>query len=229
MEPLHLLCLPDELIIEILSWLPVKSLLQFRVVSKTWKSFISDPQFVKLHLLHRLSFRNADFEHTSLLIKCHTDDFGRPYISSRTVSSLLESPSAIVASRSCISGYDFIGTCNGLVSLRKLNYDESNTNNFSQVRFWNPATRTMSQDSPPSWSPRNLHLGFGYDCSSDTYKVVGMIPGLTMVNVYNMGDNCWRTIQISPHAPMHLQGSAVYVHHLTCFLHQVNMMQPSYV
>ncbi|KAK7259382.1 hypothetical protein RIF29_24989 [Crotalaria pallida] len=46
----------DDLIIEILSWLPVKSLLQFRCVCKTWKSLISNPNFVKLHL--RRSARN---------------------------------------------------------------------------------------------------------------------------------------------------------------------------
>lgn len=42
--------LPDELIFEVLSFLPVRSLVRFRCVSKSWKTLISDSTFVKLHL-----------------------------------------------------------------------------------------------------------------------------------------------------------------------------------
>jgi len=41
---------PDDLIAEVLSFLPFKSLLQLRCVSKSWKTLISDSAFVKLHL-----------------------------------------------------------------------------------------------------------------------------------------------------------------------------------
>ncbi|WVZ13404.1 hypothetical protein V8G54_010970, partial [Vigna mungo] len=41
--------LPDELIEEILSWLPANILLRLKCVSKKWHSLISHPYFLKLH------------------------------------------------------------------------------------------------------------------------------------------------------------------------------------
>lgn len=42
--------LPQDIIVEILTWLPVKSLCRFRCVSKPWRFLISNPDFIKSHL-----------------------------------------------------------------------------------------------------------------------------------------------------------------------------------
>ena len=42
--------LPVELVVEILSRLPVKSLLLFKSVCKSWKTLISDPKFAQTHI-----------------------------------------------------------------------------------------------------------------------------------------------------------------------------------
>ncbi|MCI40987.1 F-box/kelch-repeat protein, partial [Trifolium medium] len=39
--------LPEELIIQILLRLPVRSLIEFKCVCKSWKTLISDPKFAK--------------------------------------------------------------------------------------------------------------------------------------------------------------------------------------
>ena len=41
--------LPRDVIFDILSWLPAKSLCRFRCVSREWRAHISDPAFVAAH------------------------------------------------------------------------------------------------------------------------------------------------------------------------------------
>ncbi|GAV63273.1 F-box-like domain-containing protein, partial [Cephalotus follicularis] len=43
--------LPYEIMYEILSWLPIKSLLQCKRVSKQWYSLIQDPRFINKHMI----------------------------------------------------------------------------------------------------------------------------------------------------------------------------------
>nr|XP_017178132.2 F-box/kelch-repeat protein At3g06240-like [Malus domestica]XP_028950854.1 F-box/kelch-repeat protein At3g06240-like [Malus domestica] len=52
--------LPYEIVEEILLQLPVKSLLRFRSVCKPWLALISDPKFVKSHLLIRSTKQDDD-------------------------------------------------------------------------------------------------------------------------------------------------------------------------
>ncbi|AES80203.1 putative F-box domain-containing protein [Medicago truncatula] len=67
--------LPDDLITEILPFLPVKSILQFRCVSESWKSLTSNPSFVKLHL-NRSASRNPQFT----IVTLHKKDLFRCFV-----------------------------------------------------------------------------------------------------------------------------------------------------
>ena len=130
----------DELIIDILSRLPVKSLLKFRCVSKPWKSLISYIHFVKKQL--RQSNTNLHINHHRLLlapskINCESAE-------SCSVKSLFDNSFTIAEDLSyplICKKYGIVGTCNGLVCL-------ADTNSKSMhIRFWNPTTRLVSRQS----------------------------------------------------------------------------------
>ena len=195
--------IPCELIVEILSWLPVKTLMRFRCVSKTWKSLIFNSYFVKLHL-ERTS-RNMQ---VLLKLKDEDDDEPCTLASFCSTSSLIQNPA---------SSFDdshqhpfaplksILGSCNGLFCLHdSLFVDECEEH---WVRFWNPATKIMSEPSPRLCirSPKKPYYtkrGYCYDDWSDTFKVVAMIlekkTQQMNVWVYCMGDTCWKNILTCP-------------------------------
>lgn len=159
--------LPSDLLIEILSWLPAKSLVRFRRVSKYWKSLISNTTFAKLHLQ-----RSPKHTHTLLTSskKVYLNGYKDYYrvLTPYKVRPLLEHPSSILIKDECRrfnTRSDPIGSANGLVCMISDKYREF------WVLFWNPTLRLTSKNSPSLIIPDVPHLGFGYDDSNDTYKV----------------------------------------------------------
>ncbi|RHN78572.1 putative F-box domain-containing protein [Medicago truncatula] len=191
----------EEFITDTLSFLPVKSLLRFRCVHKSWNSLISDPNFIKLHLNRSSQTRDFTLVYTS---DCCALTF--------TVFRLLENPPIIFnlpkdpyyqfKDKDCVY---IVGSCNGLLCLLGHSY----TNGYREMWFrcWNPATRTISgklgygcDKNGDIGFPFNFptNLTFGYDNSTDTYKVVYFDPSGTKVRVFSLRENVWRNIQDSP-------------------------------
>ncbi|CAN4090923.1 unnamed protein product [Withania somnifera] len=156
--------LPDEIIIEILLRLPVKSLLKLRCVSKSWLSLLSGSHFVKAQI--KFSSKNVNL---MLLV-----------VSS--VSGLVGkicSTYSVVCENSCVdfarSDYPlklpfrsakFLGSCNGLICLTPVSFG---------LMLWNPTTGKYKefQDSIVHSSEScYIRYGFGYDATNDDYKVV---------------------------------------------------------
>jgi F-box interacting protein len=71
------------------------------------------------------------------------------------------------------------------------------------LRFWNPATRKISDKLGSDFNFGNSRYHwkyggkfvFGYDNSTDTYKVVAVNFSGSNARVFSLGDNVWRTIQ----------------------------------
>ncbi|KAL5057566.1 hypothetical protein RYX36_029170 [Vicia faba] len=186
--------LPEELVAEVLPFLPVKSLVRLKCVNKSWKSLISDPTFVKRHLSR--SERNADFTIVS-------SSLGEI---SFTTFHLLENPPTTTTVTNGhyhqLNDKDnlyMVGSCNGLLCLLGDSHIIGNTCKY--LRFWNPATRNISDkigyfSQYDSRYPPNLE--FAYDDSTDTYKVACFLSRRTDVRVFSLGHNVWRNIQNSP-------------------------------
>lgn len=193
--------LPEELQIEILSWLPVKDLMRFRCVSKWWNSVVFDPVFVQLHL--QKSSKNS---HVLLFVV-------KEWVGPCSIDGLLENPSSTIdgCHRFDLDFVMRVSVCNGLVcaSFSYVEDEENSSDCVYYFKFWNPATRMESPDLAHIRLDYTLStsfaFGFGYDDSTDTYKLLAVIVDFkskTMqVRVYSLGTNtnsCWTTILTCP-------------------------------
>ncbi|XP_004492107.2 F-box/kelch-repeat protein At3g23880-like [Cicer arietinum] len=212
--------LSDDLIPEVLSFLSVKSLLRLRCVSKSWRALISDPVFVKLHL-KKSSTRKTLFslmkKHPlSESVDTHQSD-GEVYCVLYPKSRLLHNPSfklsvdSYYLSNEKDCEHKIAGSCNGLICLTGFSF--TFTYREYWLRIWNPATRTLSpkigyfRDSSNSpheyYSLPAFDFKFGYDNSTDTYKVLATNIYLTgTVRILTLGDNVWRDIESFPVVPL---------------------------
>ncbi|RHN46975.1 putative F-box domain-containing protein [Medicago truncatula] len=221
--------LSDDLIAEVFSFLPVKSLVRFKCVNKYWKTRISDNTFVKLHL-NRSATRNPLFTLVTSHITNDCTDFDGgygmdcsviPYSFNRLIQNssftLSVDPYYHLSYQGCSS---IVGNCNGLILLA--GGDDCQVVNFC---LWNPATRVTSQNfgdfcrSPRGHPfPDDLDLysfTFGCDISTGTYKIVASyynLDGQHTSRILSIGDNVWRQIQSFPVVPLHfyLGGKAVH-------------------
>ncbi|KAM5580275.1 hypothetical protein ABKV19_009830 [Rosa sericea] len=186
----------DAVIVEILSWLPAKSLLRFRCVCKAWQALISDPYFVRKHLsrintkinssysllfMENSSFRSIDCE---ALFKCSGHDDGP------VPSRELDFP--VIDPRFEFEFIEIIGYCNGFICL----LIDSDSLVFM---LWNPCTRESKVLPEP---PSELYLkfyGFGYDSTTDDYKLIvgfsASSAGEYVAFAFTLKTGSWRKLQ----------------------------------
>ncbi|XP_027165917.1 F-box/kelch-repeat protein At3g23880-like [Coffea eugenioides] len=205
-QPLILPDLPFEVITEILLRLPVKSLLKFKCVSKSWLSLISSSQFIKDHLCAFSS--SEDGEQLQLLTV--GIDLTDCYLKDCSLASLLhegQPANAAEVEIDCppslrLSRYfNVVGCCDGLFCIDCMR---------TGVFLWNPSTRKSKK--LPSFSSPTVDLlkeedyyqvyGFGYDKDRDDYKVVKVVcsldedyrPSGSEVLVYSVKTESWKSI-----------------------------------
>ncbi|XP_058202746.1 F-box/kelch-repeat protein At3g06240-like [Rhododendron vialii] len=212
--------LPQEILTDILSRLPVKSLCRFKSVSPSWNSLISGSEFVKAHL-NRPKKTNYDEQKiiiitsSSTAYNLHSIDFAGVNLTIVTVD-LPESSSEIKV----------LSSCEGLLLVNR--YDDSNF-------LLNPSTRECKELPPFPFALPRVRLysanvyGVGYDSFTDDYKVVIFSYFRTLssaerdtiiVAVYSLKTNAWRRIQDSHDYVLQKTSGGVFVNgrlHFVCW------------
>ncbi|GFP92871.1 F-box/kelch-repeat protein at3g06240 [Phtheirospermum japonicum] len=194
---------------EILTRLPVKSLLRFSCVSKSWLSLISSPYFTKTHLENRIS--NKSYTHHRLFCitaipKSHFTEFPLTFLQ-RDQAAAAPAPSDHAFPNPDMPMW-IVGSCRGIVCI---SLDDVN------LVLWNPSTGKHRRLPYLNNSPKSgcyMKDGFGYDELNNDYKVVAILFGIFQkgpykVLIFSLKANRWKRIEDFKHG-VPLDNSAKY-------------------
>ncbi|XP_076918325.1 putative F-box protein At3g10240 [Bidens hawaiensis] len=178
---------PSEIIDNILSRLPVKSILKLSSVSKPWLSRISDPSFINLQLTHATTafFIPAIDKPTRKLLIFSTNDHGGSLTHLGTIDG----------NYSLINQTEHV---NGLVLLNVRNTDQYHCYEAIVV---NPSTRSMIKiGNYEAYGNDYDMFFFGFDESTNEHKILRMCgainastPTLEII-VLSSSNYSWRKI-----------------------------------
>jgi F-box interacting protein len=200
--------LPQDLQIDILVRLPVKSLLRFQCVSKSWESLIRSSGFISMHTKHNESTNNyAHLVHGCLCQTGHEEetDFGCEL--HEFDNSFREFQEVEFPSQTEDEYFHEVLDCKGLLLFT--NPSGLNGDHFERFILWNPAARlTMTLPTPCIDIPnRNYYYnyyshGFGFDDKSSDYKVLRIVYGYngthgrTMAELFKLRTGAWETVSV---------------------------------
>ncbi|KAH1164347.1 hypothetical protein AAZX31_01G218300 [Glycine max] len=185
--------LPEDLITEILMMLPVRSILRFKCMCKSWFSLISDPEFARSHFALAATpttrfFVSAD-DHQ---VKCIDIEASLHDDNSAKVVFNFPLPSPEDQYYDC--QIDMVGSCRGFILLI------TRGDVFGFI-IWNPSTGLRKGISyamdDPTYDFDLDRFGFGYDSSTDDYVIVNLSCKWlfrTDVHCFSLRTNSWSRI-----------------------------------
>ncbi|CAJ1835301.1 unnamed protein product [Sphenostylis stenocarpa] len=203
-----LLVLPPEVIREILLRLPVKSLLRFKSVCKSWLSLISDPQFGISHYdlaatpTHRILLRSNDFYAQSIDTKAPFIDHEEGTLCLLRAVHLLLPPPSPPRIPDFFHFDDFrnqphiLGSCRGFVLLYYERGDD--------LILWNPSIGVHKQLPHFQYDSitREFLYGFGYDPSKDDYLITSIpfscpFSAENEIHVFSFKTASWNNVPVN--------------------------------
>ncbi|KAI3898486.1 hypothetical protein MKX03_011430 [Papaver bracteatum] len=197
--------LPVDIIENIVTRLPVRSISRFRCVSKNWYHLFRNPNFIKNHLNH------ANLMNRFNILVCNyggdIDDTPiESYLSTIDNDLLSSSPSTSSQYLGHARNIDYpfmslenmpmiIGSSNGLVCIQPCSDD---------IWIWNLATGEYKPVPKPSDSEHYYTFyGFGFDCKNDDYKVLRIVgcqeSEVSEARLYSLASNSWKELGVVPY------------------------------
>ncbi|TVU20344.1 hypothetical protein EJB05_36549, partial [Eragrostis curvula] len=173
------------MIIEVLLYLPIKSILRFRAVCRSWATMLSSEEFCSLHM--------AKTEETSALPKLFFTSSTANFEATEVYLGSSSGPGDdLLFTLNDIRG-DFVdmtpAPCRGLTLV-----DDA----VAPAYFvFNAATRAVTR-LPPCQAVAFATAGLGFDAWTKNYKVVRLFRGNLQdkqrirCEVYTLGSDCWR-------------------------------------
>ncbi|KAK9994102.1 hypothetical protein SO802_023805 [Lithocarpus litseifolius] len=191
--------LPDEIVLDILAKLPVKSLLRVRCVCKPWYSSIANPSFISTHHLnHNHSHHHSYVIHIPRNIpipffpgSSHSSDQVCTLACDRTFETMSEFRVPFTFQ----SGFPhFVGSCNGMLCF-------TSSRSWSNVVYlWNPSIRKFKR--LPDSQLFIMTVGIGFDSQNNDFKVVGIPRTFAKpkpppeVEVYSLSSDSWKRVEL---------------------------------
>ncbi|GMY27542.1 F-box/kelch-repeat protein At3g23880-like isoform X1 [Fagus crenata] len=165
--------LPQDLVDDILSRLPVKSFIRFKCVSKAWHALITSRQFATSH------FQKSS-QNPKVLVMIGHEDYHVRVVQSKALAisqNHVEFEPVVVGfplrgTTNIGRVYTTLASCNGLVCVE---FFDQYTDTYEYL-VWNPSTRS-NRNIPRSTTfdssfDGSYSFGFGYDYSTHDYKLL---------------------------------------------------------
>ncbi|KAK4366978.1 hypothetical protein RND71_014858 [Anisodus tanguticus] len=174
----------------------MRSLVRFKCVLKSWKTLIYDPYFKKKHLNHAKNDLNSQ----KLLVSQRSIDKHEMYTLCCSLSSvqLVEDVQKHDCHLNCKPWGCSLRCCyDGLFLLSVFDGPDEH------LLLWNPSTRESTVLPHHKVSYRGCTYGFGYDATSDDYKILkidGNLPYCYTVpyEIFKRKSGSWRNIGNHP-------------------------------
>ncbi|XP_015170259.1 F-box/kelch-repeat protein At3g06240-like [Solanum tuberosum] len=207
--------MPNDIILNILLRLPIKSLLRFKCVCKSWRSLIEDPQFIK----HHYDMSKSDVNRHKIFLTGGICDNMDNYFYSvdaplqyDSVVSVLETP---IPGINTLSRVSFISSSSNGIILIVFPYD--------LIILSNPATGESRKIPSPIPKKKKLErrqfpaiYGFGYVSSIDDYKIVRVggkdnSHGHFEIELFSTKSNAWKLLGKFPPNSFYFEGGIVTI------------------
>ncbi|KAJ4730160.1 F-box protein [Melia azedarach] len=191
--------LPQEIVIDILSRLPITSILQFKLVCRSWLNLAQNPLLPSLH------FSSTGKNDPCLIL--HSDNPVRNQLYSLELSSRDKDDQSVNRiSVPLFPEFDVVGSCKGLLCL----CDASTRN---ELYVYNPFTGDyLALPKSADFNREDVVFGFGCHPTTKQCKVVKVDYtrrrrgprnygyGKSEVQIFTLGGSTWRSLgQISYH------------------------------